>query len=77
MALFLFVFNLHVQVDGTQLAAVCKDGTFITWSYPSGEIPSEIFQMNTKQLVYGIKWNPFRQDVFATHHGQVRNEVNS
>ena len=56
-----------MQVNGTQLAAGCKDGTVISWSYPSGEI---FFQMNDhKEPAYGIKWNPFREDVFAARHG--------
>ena len=63
-----------MQVNGAQLAAVCKDDTVIAWSYPSGEI---LFQTNEpKELVFEIKWNPFRQDVFATLH-KVRMAVNS
>ena len=60
-------------MNGTQLAAGYDDGTVITWSYPSGKI---LFQMNShKKMVYRIKWNQFRQDVFATLHW-VRNEMN-
>ena len=62
-----------MQVNGTQLAAGCNDGTVIAWSYPKGEI---LFQMNEHKGVYGIKWNPLRQDVFATRH-RVRNAVDS
>ena len=52
------------QVNGTQMAAGCNDGTVIAWSYPKGEI---LFQMKGhKELVNRIKWNPFREDVFAT-----------
>ena len=60
-----------MQVNGTQLAAVWFDGTVVAWSYPKGEI---LFQMKEhKERVIAIKWNPLRQDVFATH--QVRNAV--
>ena len=60
-----------MQVDGTQLAAVCSDETVIAWSYPKGTI---LFQMKGSSGGE-IKWNPFRQDVFATRH-LVRNDVN-
>ena len=62
-----------MQVNGTQLAAGCEDGTVIAWSYPKGEI---LFQMNEHEESIGIKWNPFRQDVFVTRHG-VRNAADS
>ena len=62
-----------MQANGTQLAAGWYDGTVIAWSYPKGEI---LFQMNEHKGVYGIKWNPLRQDVFATRH-RVRNAVDS
>ena len=55
------------------MAARCKDGTVIAWSYPSGKI---LFQMKEHKESFGIKWNPFRQDVFAASH-RVRNAVNS
>ena len=61
-----------MQVNGTQLAAGCNDGTVVAWSYPTGKI---LFKMNEqKEWVAEIKWNPFRQDVFAARQG-VRNAV--
>ena len=70
VALFSFLF-FYVQVNGTQLAAVWFDGTVIAWSYPKGEI---LFQIKGNSRDE-IKWNPFRQDVFAASH-RVRNAVN-
>ena len=60
-------------MNGTQLAAVYYGGTVIAWSYPSGKI---LFQMNTEHWLNEIKWNPFRQDVFASCY-RVRIAVDS
>ena len=61
-------------MNGTQLAALYNDGTVIAWSYPSGEI---LFQMKGNKGGE-IKWNPLRQDVFATRQEWlVRNAVDS
>ena len=58
-------------MNGTQLVAAWEEGPVIAWSYPSGEI---LFQMKELKNSIEIKWNPFRQDVFAARH-QVRNAV--
>ena len=74
VVLFYFIIPCHVQVNGTQLAAGCEDGTVIAWSYPKGEI---LFQMKGHaEWENTINWNPFRQDVFAARD-RVRNVVNS
>ena len=63
-----------MQVNGTQLTAACFDGTVTAWSYPKGKI---LFKMKGhKESVFEIKWNPFKQDVFATRQ-RVRNAVDS
>ena len=58
-------------MNGTQLAACCSYGSVTAWSYPRGEIlfQSVLFQREVQEWMDEIKWNPFRQDVFATRHG--------
>ena len=66
-------------MNGTQLAACCSYGSVTAWSYPRGEIlfQSVLFQREVQEWMDEIKWNPFRQDVFATRHHGVKNAVNS
>ena len=52
-------------MNGTQLAAGCRDGIVTVWSYPICKI---IFQINKDHSVAKIKWNPFRQDIFASRY---------
>ena len=60
-----FPFYSFIKVNGTQLAAGCRDGIVIVWSYPTGEI---LFQINKDHSVAKIKWNPFRENVFASRY---------
>ena len=85
---FRFFILLSSQVNGTQLAAAdcchnlncydvdepsCHHAVIIAWSYPSGQI---LFQRKKEHSVDTIKWNPFRQDVFATIHSvRIYNEI--
>ena len=80
---FRFFILLSLQVNGTQLAAAgcCHDvyelswhhAIIIVWSYPSGQI---LFHKKKEHLFDTIKWNSFRQDIFATINSvRIHNEI--
>ena len=80
---FRFFILLSLQVNGTQLAAAgcchdvyelsCHHAIIIVWSYPSGQI---LFQKKKEHLFDTIKWNSFRQDIFATINSvRIHNEI--
>ncbi|XP_046634536.1 uncharacterized protein LOC124313770 [Daphnia pulicaria] len=51
------------NLEGTQLATIFHYDVIVCWSYPSGEI---LFQKKLDdEKMTGIKWNPFRPNVFA------------
>jgi hypothetical protein len=51
-------------MDGTQLAAVSREGDVIVWSYSSGKMEI-LFQKKLDKHMSRIDWNTFRPNEFA------------